>query len=85
MALFPIHFDGLFWQVLVMATLVFDIETTAHDPDDLDEAQREYLFRDASKLSNVEEKAAKEEQISRMMALWPFTARVVCIAMLNAE
>lgn len=68
-----------------MATLVFDIETTAHDPDDLDEAQREYLFRDASKLSNVEEKAAKEEQISRMMALWPFTARVVCIAMLNAE
>ena len=30
-------------------------------------------------------KAAKREEITRFMSLWPFTSQVVCIAMLNAE
>lgn len=68
-----------------MATLVFDIETTPLPVEQFDEAQQEYLFRDAAKLPNEADKNNKREEIKRFMALWPFTGQVVCIAMLNAE
>jgi DNA polymerase elongation subunit (family B) len=68
-----------------MATLVFDIETTAQPLDNFDEGQQEYLFREAEKLEDLEAKAAKREEITRFMSLWPFTSQVVCIAMLNSE
>ena len=68
-----------------MATLVFDIETTALPLEQFDEAQQEYLLRDAAKLPDDEARAAKREEIQRFMSLWPLTAQVVCIAMLNTE
>jgi len=68
-----------------MATLVFDIETSAQPLDNFDEAQQEYLFREAGKLDDPGAKQAKREEITRFMSLWPFTSQVVCIAMLNAE
>ena len=68
-----------------MATLVFDIETTALPLDNFDEAQQEYLFREAEKLGDEIAKGAKREEITKFMSLWPFTSQVVCIAMLNAE
>jgi hypothetical protein len=68
-----------------MATLVFDIETTALPLENFDEAQREYLFREADKLADATAKDAKREEITKFMSLWPFTSQVVCIAMLNAE
>jgi hypothetical protein len=68
-----------------MATLVFDIETSALPLEQFDEAQQEYLFRDTGKIEDVLAKAAKREDITRFMSLWPFTSQVVCIAMLNAE
>ena len=68
-----------------MATLVFDIETTALPLENFDEAQQEYLFREAEKLGDTAAKAAKREEITKFMSLWPFTSQVVCIAMLNAE
>jgi hypothetical protein len=68
-----------------MATLIFDIETTALPLVMFDEAQQEYLFREADKLGDAIAKAAKREEITRFMSLWPFTSQVVCIAMLNAE
>ncbi len=68
-----------------MATLVFDIETSALPLENFDEAQREYLFREAEKLPDEEARKARTEDIQRQFNLWPFTARVVCIAMLNAE
>src|ERR1700689_3496035 len=68
-----------------MATLVFDIETTALPLENFDEAQQEYLFREADKLGDATAKDAKREEITRFMGLWPFTSQVVCIAMLNAE
>ncbi|MBM3876315.1 MAG: hypothetical protein FJ386_06305 [Verrucomicrobia bacterium] len=67
-----------------MATLVFDIETSRQPLENFDEAQREYLFRDAEKLPEAE-RAARREEIERQFNLWPLTAQVVCIAMLNAE
>ncbi len=68
-----------------MATLVFDIETTAQPLENFDEAQQEYLFRDAGKIEDEAARAAKREEITRFMSLWPLTSQVVCIAMLNAE
>ena len=68
-----------------MATLVFDIETSAQPLDNFDEAQQEYLFRETEKIADEVGKSAKREEITRFMSLWPFTSQVVCIAMLNAE
>ncbi len=68
-----------------MATLVFDIETSALPLENFDEAQQEYLFREAEKLADATAKTAKRGEITKFMSLWPFTSQVVCIAMLNAE
>ncbi len=68
-----------------MATLVFDIETTAQPIENFDEAQQEYLFRETEKIDDAIAKQAKRAEITRFMSLWPFTSQVVCIAMLNAE
>jgi hypothetical protein len=68
-----------------MAKLVFDIETSALPLEHFDETQQEYLFRDAEKLADPESRQAKREEIQRFFSLWPLTAQVVCVAMLNAE
>ncbi|MGA3265901.1 MAG: ribonuclease H-like domain-containing protein [Verrucomicrobiota bacterium] len=68
-----------------MATLIFDIETAALPPGQFDDAQQEYLFREAEKLADETARAARREEIAKCMSLWPFTSQVVCIAMLNAE
>src|SRR6185369_6572924 len=70
---------------LVMAKLVFDIETSALALDHFDEAQQEYLFRDCEKISDEIARAARRAEILQQFNLWPFTAQVVCIAMLNAD
>jgi 3'-5' exonuclease len=68
-----------------MATLIFDIETSALPIGQFDEAQQEYLFRECEKITDEAGKSAKREEITRFMSLWPFTSQVVCIAMLNAD
>jgi DNA polymerase elongation subunit (family B) len=68
-----------------MATLIFDIETSALPLENFDEAQQEYLFRETEKIADAIAKQAKREEIAKFMSLWPFTSQVVCVAMLNAE
>ena len=68
-----------------MATLVFDIETSALPLENFDGAQQEYLFREAEKIDDAIAKNARREEITKFMSLWPFTSQVVCIAMLNAD
>ncbi len=68
-----------------MAKLVFDIETSALPLENLDDARREYLFREAEKLSDAAAREARRAELLQQFNLWPFTAQVVCIAMLNAE
>ena len=68
-----------------MAKLVFDIETSALPIDNFDEAQQEYLFREANKLPDPIARHARKGELEQQMNLYPLTARVVCIAMLNAE
>lgn len=68
-----------------MAILVFDIETSALPVEQFDEAQREYLFRELERIPDATVREARRLEIQRQFNLWPFTAKVVCIAMLNAE
>jgi len=68
-----------------MAKLVFDIESSALPLADFDEVQQEYLFREATKISDPAARETRQTEILQQFNLWPFTARVVCIAMLNAD
>jgi 3'-5' exonuclease len=68
-----------------MPTLVFDIETTALPLEAFDEVQQEYLFREAGRIEDAEAREKKRAELAQMLSLYPFTARVVCIAMLNVE
>jgi 3'-5' exonuclease len=68
-----------------MARLVFDIETSALPLEQFDEAQQEYLFRECEKIDQEPARLARRAEIQQQFNLWPFTAQVVCIAMLNAE
>src|ERR1700746_1695276 len=68
-----------------MARLVFDIETSALPLDQFDESQKEYLFRECEKIADDTARGARRTEIQQQCNLWPFTAQVVCIAMLNAE
>lgn len=68
-----------------MARLVFDIETTALPVELFDEAQQEYLFREAGRQPEGEPRDLKRAEILTQFNLWPFTARVICIAMLNVD
>jgi len=68
-----------------MAKLVFDIETSALPLDRFDEAQQEYLFRECERIADETARNTRRTEITQQCSLWPFTAQVVCIAMLNAE
>jgi DNA polymerase elongation subunit (family B) len=68
-----------------MAKLVFDIETSALPLENFDEVQQEYLLRELEKIPDETVRDTRRTEILRQFSLWPFTAQVVCIAMLNAE
>ena len=68
-----------------MPKLVFDIETSALPLDRFDAVQQEYLFRECAKIADEVARTARRVEIHNQCSLWPFTARVVCIAMVNAD
>src|ERR1041384_5442270 len=68
-----------------MATLVFDIETSGLPAETFDETQQEYLFRDAGQLPEGGPREARRAEIQRLFSLWPLTAQVIAVAMLNAD
>lgn len=68
-----------------MATLAFDIETAALGREHFDDAQWEYLMREAERLPDETARQQREAELIRQLNLYPFTAQVVCIAMLNAD
>jgi DNA polymerase elongation subunit (family B) len=68
-----------------MAKLVFDIETSALPLEQFDEARQEFLFRECERIGDEPARAARRAEIAQQLNLWPFTAQVVCIAMLNAD
>src|SRR5436305_9910012 len=68
-----------------MATLVFDIETAALPIEMFDETQQEYLFREAHRITDPLAQHARKAELEQQLSLYPFTARIACIAMLNAD
>ena len=68
-----------------MAKLVFDIETIGLPLEQFDEAQQEYLLREAANIPDESLRETRRQEIVRMFSLWPLTGQVVCIAMLNVE
>src|SRR5258706_14845875 len=68
-----------------MAKLVFDIETSGLPVENFDAVQQEYLFRETEKIADETERMARRCEIIRMFNLWPLTARVVCVAMVNSD
>ena len=61
-----------------MATVVIDIETTGTPWDSFDDAQKTYLLRNAR---SEEER----EQLPEKLSLWPFTGKIIAVAMLNSD
>jgi 3'-5' exonuclease len=61
-----------------MASVVFDIETVGLEWDSLDDSQKTYL----QKNTRTEE---ERQKLPETLSLWPFTGRVVVLAMLNPE
>jgi 3'-5' exonuclease len=61
-----------------MATVVLDIETAGVAWDSLDDAQRTYLQKNA----RTDE---EREKLPEMMSLWPFTGKIIVVAMLNPD
>lgn len=65
--------------------LVIDIETVGVDLESLTESQQEYLLRYAELEKDETVKEEKREEAIRYLSLYPFTANVVAIGMLNVE
>lgn len=61
-----------------MASVVFDIETVGVEWDSLDDAQRTYLQKNA----RTDE---ERQRLPELLSLWPFTGRIVVLAMLNPD
>lgn len=65
--------------------LIFDIETVGCEMEELSESQQEYLLRYAEKAKDESERNEKIEDAVRYLSLYPWTAKIVCIGMLNVK
>ncbi len=65
--------------------LVFDIETVGFNFNTLSESQQEFILRYSEYEIDNELKKKKEEEAIRYLSLYPLTAKVVAIGMLNTE
>ncbi len=61
-----------------MASVVFDIETVGMEWEDLDDAQKTYL----SKNARTDE---DRQKLPETLSLWPLTGRIVVLAMVNPD
>lgn len=65
--------------------LVFDIETVGYEFNTLSESQQEFILRYAEKETDNEVKEFKKDEAIRFLSLYPLTAKVAAIGMLNTE
>jgi hypothetical protein len=68
-----------------MATLVFDIETSALPLEQFRRGAAGISFPRGRKIADAAAQGRQARGNHQFMSLWPFTSQVVCIAMLNAE
>ncbi len=65
--------------------LVFDIETVGYEFNSLSESQQEYLLRYAEQEKDEKKREEKIEDAKRYLSLYPFTAKIIAIGMLNTD
>lgn len=68
-----------------MAQVVFDIETVSIPFEEFDEAQQQYLLKWAEREETPERQERKREELLSQLNLYPLTAQVAAIGMLNVE
>ncbi len=68
-----------------MAAVVFDIETSGFLPETFDKAQFDYLMKGADKEESEEKREELKAELIKQLNLWPLTAQVVAVALLNVE
>jgi len=68
-----------------MAAVVFDIETSGFPLETFDQAQTDYLMKSAEKEENEQKRQQLKDEAIKQLNLWPLTAQVVAIALLNVE
>ncbi|MCL5035096.1 MAG: ribonuclease H-like domain-containing protein [Bacteroidetes bacterium] len=68
-----------------MAAVVFDIETSGIPPELFDKAQIDYLMKNAEKEESEEKRQQVRDELIKQLNLWPLTAQVVAIALLNVD
>jgi hypothetical protein len=66
-------------------SLILDIETVGFDLHNLAESQQEFLLRYAEKEIDDNIKKERIEETERYLSLYPFTARIVAIGLLNTK
>jgi len=65
--------------------IVLDIETVGFELEDLAESQQEFLLRYAEKENDERLKEVKIEEAERYLSLYPYTAKIISIGMLNTD
>ncbi|MEW6703187.1 MAG: ribonuclease H-like domain-containing protein [Bacteroidota bacterium] len=65
--------------------LVFDIETVGVDFETLSESQKEFLLRYTELEKDQQKKEELFEETKRYLSLYPYTAKIVAIGMLNTD
>lgn len=65
--------------------LIFDIETAGYDFESLSESQQEYLLRYTEHEKDLTKKEEMVEEAKRYLSLYPLTAKVAAIGMMNTE
>jgi 3'-5' exonuclease len=66
-----------------MRKIIFDIETCCFPFEDLSESQQEYILRYAEKERDADVRLQKKEDAVRYLNLYPFTAKVIAIGILD--
>jgi hypothetical protein len=66
-----------------MRKIVFDIETCCFPFEELSESQQEYILRYAEKERDMDVRIQKKEDAVRYLNLYPFTAKVIAIGILD--
>ncbi len=68
-----------------MSVVVFDIETSGFPPEDFDKAEIDYLMKGADKEEDEEKRQQMKDEVIKQLNLWPLTAGIVAISLLNVE
>lgn len=65
--------------------IVFDIETVSVEFDTLAESQQEFLLRYAEMETDEIKKEILKDEVKRSLSLYPFSAKIIAIGMLNTQ